>query len=182
MASSERSAARLRKHGIRVFELGEVDQLPVYVDGADEITRELDMIKGGGGALTREKIVASASMRFVCIADASKLVPRLGAFGVPIEVIPMAVRLVTQRLSVIGRRLGTSDPRLRLTAEGRPYVTDNGNYIIDWHGLSIDHPKSLEEVLNGITGIVCNGLFAHRGADVLLLAQPAGIERYLRSA
>jgi ribose 5-phosphate isomerase A len=182
VASSERSAERLRNHGIRVFDLGEVDQLPVYVDGADEITTDLDMVKGGGGALTREKIVASAARRFVCIADGSKLVSHLGGFGVPIEVIPMAVRLVAHHLQTLGRAMGTSDPRVRQDADGRAFVTDNGNHIIDWHGLTIEQPKTLEQVLDGIAGVVCNGLFARRGADVLLLARPSGIERYLRGA
>jgi ribose 5-phosphate isomerase A len=182
VASSERSAERLRKHGIRVLDLSEIEELPVYIDGADEITAELDMIKGGGGALTREKIVAAASRRFVCIADASKLVGQLGAFGVPIEVIPMAVRQVTKRLKSLEHTTGTPEPRLRLTREGRAYVTDNGNHIIDLHGLKVIEAKALEQALDGIAGVVCNGLFAKRGADVLLLASPTGIERYVRKA
>ena len=182
VASSERSATRLRARGIRVFELHEVDRLALYVDGADEITLDLDMIKGGGGALTREKIVAAASDRFVCIADASKLVDHLGKFGVPIEVIPMARRQVAARLQVVAAGLGAADPELRLAGDGSPYVTDNGNYIIDLRGLVIAHAAELETAIDGLVGVVCNGLFARRGADVLLLATPLGVQRYLRHA
>jgi ribose 5-phosphate isomerase A len=182
VASSERSAARLRSRGIRVFELYEVDRLPIYVDGADEINRDLDMIKGGGGALTREKIVAAASERFICIADGSKLVDHLGKFGVPIEVIPIARRQVARRLQELAAGLGAPEPDLRLASDGSPYKTDNGNYIIDLRGLTIAHAAQLETAIDGLVGVVCNGIFARRGADVLLLATPLGVERYLRHA
>ena len=182
VASSERSATRLRERGIRVFELHEVDRLALYVDGADEINLDLDMIKGGGGALTREKIVAAASDRFVCIADASKLVDHLGKFGLPIEVIPMARRQVAARLKQLAAGLGSPEPELRLTPDGTPFVTDNGNHIIDLRGLVISHAAQLESAIDGLVGVVCNGLFARRGADVLLLARPLGVERYLRHA
>lgn len=182
VASSERSAARLRARGIRVFELHEVDRLALYVDGADEINLELDMIKGGGGALTREKIVAAASDRFICIADGSKLVEQLGHFGVPIEVIPMATRQVAAGLKQVAAGYGSPQPELRLSGDGSPYVTDNGNHIIDLRGLVIAHAAQLETAIDGLVGVVCNGLFARRGADVLLLARPLGVERYLRHA
>jgi ribose 5-phosphate isomerase A len=182
VASSERSAARLRARGIRVFELHEIDRLALYVDGADEINLALDMIKGGGGALTREKIVAAASDRFICIADGSKLVDHLGKFGVPIEVIPMATRQLAVRLKEVAAGLGAPRPELRLAKDGSPYVTDNGNHIIDLRGLVIAHAAQLETAIDGLVGVVCNGLFARRGADVLLLARPLGVERYLRHA
>jgi len=165
VASSEATRKRLEGHGIPVLELNDVDSLYLYVDGADEITTELHMIKGGGGALTREKIVAEVAERFVCIADASKLVDRLGRFPLPVEVIPMARALVTRRLAALG---GT--PKLR---EG--FVTDNGNLILDVHGLAISDPVALETELNQIPGVVTNGLFARRGAQVLLLGGPEGV-------
>ena len=166
VASSERSAARLRKHGIAVLDLNAVDDIPVYVDGADEITERLHMIKGGGGALTREKIVAAVSRRFVCIADQSKLVPVLGGFPLPVEVIPMARAYVARELEKLGGK-----PKLR---EG--FTTDNGNFILDVSGLRILDPVGLETAINNITGVVTNGLFARRGADVLLLGTPAGVK------
>lgn len=166
VASSEATAARLKSHGIRVVELNSVSDLPVYVDGADEITRHLHMIKGGGGALTREKIVAAVARKFVCIADASKLVDVLGAFPLPIEVIPMARSYVARELVKLG-----GQPQLR---EG--FTTDNGNVILDVRGLSIVNPVELETTLNQITGVVTNGLFARRGADVLLLGRETGVE------
>jgi len=168
VAASEASAERLKKHGIRVFDLNSVNELPVYVDGADEITEHLHMIKGGGGALTREKIVAAVARRFVCICDASKLVPVLGKFPLPIEVIPMA-------RSHVGREMlrRKAQPVLR-----ENYKTDNGNLILDCHGLTIMDPPALEAELNGIAGAVTNGLFARRGADVLLLATPEGVKTY----
>ena len=164
--ASERSAARLRRHGIPVVDLNDLEALPLYVDGADEIDRGLAMVKGGGGALTREKIVAEVALRFVCIADESKLVPVLGAFGVPVEVIPMARAHVAREIVRLGGR-----PRLR---EG--FTTDNGNLVLDCGGFVIDAPVVLETRLNNIVGAVENGLFARRGADVLLLATAAGVQ------
>jgi ribose 5-phosphate isomerase A len=165
VAASEASAERLKKHGIRVFDLNSVNELQVYVDGADEITEHLHMVKGGGGALTREKIVAAVAKKFVCICDASKLVPVLGKFPLPIEVIPMARGYVGREM--LKRK---AQPVLR---EG--FRTDNGNLILDCHGLTILDPPALEAELNGIAGVVTNGLFALRGADVLLLGEPAGV-------
>jgi ribose 5-phosphate isomerase A len=165
VAASEASAERLKKHGIRVFDLNSVNELPVYVDGADEITAHLHMIKGGGGALTREKIVAAVARKFVCICDASKLVPVLGKFPLPLEVVPMARSHVGREL----RRRG-AHPVLR---EG--FKTDNGNLILDCHGLTLLDPPAMEAELNNIAGVVTNGIFARRPADVLLLAEPAGV-------
>jgi len=170
VASSERSASRLRGHGIRVVDLNEVQTIPVYVDGADEIDASLAMIKGGGGALTREKIVAAVAQSFICIADASKKVDVLGRFPLPVEVIPMARNFLIRELSRLG---GT--PRLR---EG--FVTDNGNQILDVHGLRITEPRTLEEQINQIPGVVTVGLFALRGADVLLLGAPEGVQQIRR--
>ena len=169
--SSERSATRLAHHGIRLFDLNDVDSLSVYVDGADEIDGGFSMIKGGGGALTREKIVAAVAHTFVCIADHTKLVATLGRYPLPVEVIPMARAYVARELTKLG---GT--PRLR---EG--FVTDNGNVIIDVHGLSIADPVAFERTVNGIVGVVTNGLFAARGADVLLLGTPDGVRESRRS-
>jgi len=166
VASSEASAKRLQGHGIEVVSLNEAGDLPVYVDGADEITRHLHMIKGGGGALTREKIVAAASRKFVCVCDASKLVDVLGKFPLPIEVIPMARSSVARQLVALG-----GQPRLR---EG--FITDNGNIIFDVHGLQIMNPVELESTLDHIAGVVTNGLFARRAADVLLLGTTEGIK------
>jgi ribose 5-phosphate isomerase A len=168
VAASEASAERLKKHGIRVFDLNSVNELPVYVDGADEITEHLHMIKGGGGALTREKIVAAVAKTFVCICDASKLVPVLGKFPLPVEVIPMA-------RSHVGRELlrRKAQPVLR-----ENFKTDNGNLILDCHGLTILDPAALEAELNNVAGVVTNGLFARRGADVLLLGTPDGVKTY----
>lgn len=166
VAASEASAARLKKHGIRVFELTAVDELAIYVDGADEITEHLTMIKGGGGALTREKIVAAVARKFVCICDASKLVPVLGKFPLPVEVIPMARSHVGRELLRLG-----GQPVLR-----ENFKTDNGNLILDCHGLSIVDPPALEAQLNNVAGVVTNGLFARRPADVLLLASPDGVQ------
>ena len=170
ISSSEASSRRLAAHGIPLFSLDQIEQIPVYVDGADEIDGHFCMIKGGGGALTREKIVAAVSARFVCICDASKKVATLGKFPLPIEVIPMATAQVSREVARLG-----GIPRLR---EG--FVTDNGNLILDVHGLSISDPVGLETQLNQIVGVVTNGLFARRGADVLLLAGTAGVERQLR--
>jgi ribose 5-phosphate isomerase A len=168
VASSDATAARLKKHGIPVFDLNSAGELDVYVDGADEITEHFAMIKGGGGALTREKIVAACSRQFVCIADESKLVGVLGTFPLPVEVIPMARSHVARELVKLG-----GQPRLR---EG--FTTDNGNVILDVHGLSIVDPVSLETAINQIAGVVTNGLFARRGADVLLLGTATGVRTY----
>jgi ribose 5-phosphate isomerase A len=170
VASSERSAARLKGHGIRVLDLNAVDELPVCIDGADEITEHLHMIKGGGGALTREKIVAAAARKFICIADESKWVPVLGKFPLPLEVIPMARAYVARQMV----RLGGS-PKLR---EG--FTTDNGNLILDVWGMTILNPVELETKINNIVGVVTNGLFALRAADVLLLGAPAGVQTLAR--
>ena len=172
VASSERTAERLRRHGIPLFDVNDLESLPVYIDGADEVTERFAMIKGGGGALTREKIVAAVSRRFVCIADASKLVSVLGGFPLPVEVIPMARAHVARAIAELGGR-----PRLR---EG--FVTDNGNVVLDVAGLSIADPVGLEERLNNIVGVVTNGLFARRGADVVLLGTPAGVRTLTRPA
>ena len=166
VASSEASAKRLQGHGIEVVSLNEAGTLPVYVDGADEITRHLHMVKGGGGALTREKIVAAASRKFVCVCDASKLVDVLGKFPLPVEVIPMARSYVARQIVALG-----GQPQLR---DG--FVTDNGNLILDVHGLTILNPVELETTLNNIAGVVTNGLFARRPADVLLLGTAGGVQ------
>jgi len=165
VASSEKTAERLKKHGIRLLDLNGVDELPVYVDGADEITEHLAMIKGGGGALTREKIVSAVAKKFVCIADESKLVPVLGKFPLPVEVIPMARAYVGRQMVRLG-----GQPKLR---EG--FTTDNGNMVLDVWGLSILNPVELETAINNVTGVVTNGLFARRGADVLLLGTKNGV-------
>jgi ribose 5-phosphate isomerase A len=172
VASSQRSAARLRSHGVPVFDLNDVDELPVYVDGADEIAESLAMIKGGGGALTREKIVAAVARTFVCIADESKLVTALGRFPLPVEVIPMARAYVAREIARLG-----GEPRLRAG-----FTTDNGNLILDVAGLAIPDPVALETALNNIVGVVTNGLFARRGADVLLLSAAAGVRTLTRPA
>lgn len=171
VASSEVSARRLAGHGIRLFDMNDVDDIPVYVDGADEIDGGLAMIKGGGGAQTREKIVAAVARKFVCICDASKKVERLGRFPLPVEVIPMARAQVARELARLGGR-----PVLR---EG--FITDNGNLILDVHGLSITDPAALEATIDGIVGVVTNGLFAKRGADVLLLATADGVQTFERT-
>jgi ribose 5-phosphate isomerase A len=168
VASSEASAARLRSHGIPVLDLNAVDRVVVYVDGADEINGARQMIKGGGGALTREKIVAASAEEFVCIADASKRVAVLGAFPLPVEVIPMARGLAARALRDLG-----GHPELR---EG--FVTDNGNIILDVHGLAITDPTALESTINNIVGVVCNGIFAAQAAQVAFLAGPGGVERF----
>ena len=170
VASSEATAARLKAAGIRVFELNAVDDLPVYVDGADEVTRHLHMIKGGGGALTREKIVAAVARKFVCIADESKLKDVLGAFPLPVEVIPMARSHVARELVKLGGL-----PELR-----QGFTTDNGNIILDVRGLAIVNPVTLEGEINQIVGVVTNGLFARRGADALLLGTRDGVKTLTR--
>ena len=166
VASSEASAERLKKARLPVLELNETGDLPLYVDGADEATKYLHLIKGGGGALTREKIIAQASEKFVCIADQSKLVDVLGRFPLPVEVIPMARSLVARELVKLG-----GEPVLR-----ERFTTDNGNLIIDVHNLKILNPVEVEERLNHIPGVVTNGLFARRPADVLILGTAEGIK------
>ncbi len=170
VASSERSAERLKGRGIRVMDLNSVNELPVYIDGADEITEHLAMIKGGGGALTREKIVAAVAKKFVCIADESKLVPVLGKFPLPVEVIPMARAYVARQMVKLG-----GQPKLR---EG--FATDNGNIVLDVWGLSVLNPVELETAVNNTAGVVANGLFARRGADVLLLGTKTGVRTIAR--
>jgi len=164
VASSVKTAERLKGHGILVVELADVDDLPVYVDGADEVTERGAMIKGGGGALTREKIVAAVTSKFVCIVDASKLVAVLGKFPLPVEVIPMARGHVAHELVKLG-----GQPKLR-----EDFVTDNGNVILDVEGLRIPDPVDLEARINNIVGVVTNGLFARRGADVILVGTDEG--------
>jgi ribose 5-phosphate isomerase A len=170
VASSEGTAQRLKAHGIQVLDLNSVLELEVYVDGADEVNRTLSMIKGGGGALTREKIVAAVSRTFVCIADESKLVDVLGRFPLPVEVIPMARSYVARELVKLG-----GQPEWR-----QGVVTDNGNWILDVYNLEIMKPVELESEINQITGVVTNGLFARRGADVLLLGTAGGVQTMKR--
>ena len=169
VSSSVRSTRRLEQLGFRVLEMNEVDGIGVYVDGADEIDAGFNMIKGGGGALTREKIVASVARKFVCIADASKKVPVLGKFPLPVEVIPMALRAVAARL----REFGGNPVE-------RDFTTDNGNRILDVHGLSIEEPAALGAAIHQIPGVLSVGLFAARGADVLLLGTAEGVKRFER--
>lgn len=166
VASSDASAERLKKHGIEVVDLNSVHQLVVYVDGADETNAQLELIKGGGAALTREKIVVATAKEFVCIADESKWVDVLGTFPLPVEVIPMARSYVARELVKLG-----GDPVYRTGV-----VTDNGNVILDVHHLNILNPKELETAINQITGVVTNGLFARRPADVLLLGTKNGVK------
>ena len=165
VSSSDASEELLRQQNIPVLALNSVIEIPVYVDGADEATKHRHLIKGGGGALTREKIVAAASKQFVCIIDDSKMVPTLGAFPLPIEVIPMAQSYVARQIAKLG-----GQPILR---EG--FTTDNGNIIIDVHNMKIENPLELEQNLNQIVGVVTNGLFAHRPADILLIASDNGV-------
>lgn len=168
VASSEATAERLRGHGIEVTDLNSAGRLSLYVDGADESTKHLHLIKGGGGALTREKIVAAASDQFVCIADDTKLVNMLGKFPLPVEVIPMARSYVAREIVKLG-----GEPVLR---EG--FTTDNGNVILDIQNMEILDPIDLEQKLNNLVGVVTNGLFAMRGADVLILAGAEGVKTY----
>lgn len=167
VSSSERSTARLQGHGVNVFDLNDVSKVPVYVDGADEIDHGLHMLKGGGGALTREKIVASVADQFVCIVDESKLVEKLGAFPLPVEVIPMAMAAVARRLAQLGGR----------PSERKDFVTDNGCRILDVSGLDIADPAALEARINDIPGVVTCGLFAIAGADVALVSGQDGVRR-----
>ncbi len=166
VASSEASAERLRSHGIEVVDLNSVSGIEVYVDGADEFDPHLNLVKGGGGALTREKIVAAASKEFVCIVDQTKQVDVLGAFPLPVEVIPMARSYVARELAKLGVQ-----PEYR-----QGFITDNGNIILDVHDMEILNPKGLERELNDLVGVVTNGLFALRPADIVLMATPEGVE------
>jgi len=166
VSSSEESTKRLKAHGIEVFDLNSVDVLDVYIDGADEITQHMAMIKGGGAALTREKIVAAVAKKFICIADNSKQVKVLGNFPLPVEVIPMARSYVARELVKLG-----GDPVYR-----QGVTTDNGNVILDVYNLEILDPKALETQINAIVGVVTNGLFALRGADILVLGSKDGIQ------
>lgn len=170
VASSEATAARLRAHGFEVLDLNDVTSMPVYIDGADEITASGAMIKGGGAALTREKIVASVAQKFICIADGSKLVETLGKFPLPVEVIPMSHAVVARKLNAIG-----GEAKLRLK-DGKPLVTDNGNYILDVHGMQITDPVATEAAINNIVGVVTVGLFAAQGANVCLLGTAEGVK------
>jgi len=167
VASSERSRARLSQHDIPVHDLNRTGNLPLYVDGADECTQHRDLIKGGGGALTGEKIVAEASDRFICVVDATKVVGVLGKFPLPVEVLPMARSLVARRLTALG-----GQPTLR-----ENFVTDHCNIILDVHNLKIENPVEMETRINQIPGVVTNGLFAHRKADVILVGAADGIQK-----
>ena len=171
VASSESTAVRLRSHGIPVLDLNEVESMSVYIDGADEITGKGAMIKGGGAALTREKIVASVAQKFICIADGSKLVDMLGKFPLPVEVIPMSQAAVARSLAKFG-----GEPKLRMK-DGSPVLTDNGCMILDVAGLQITDPAGLEAQINNIPGVVTVGLFALRGADVALLGTAGGVRK-----
>ncbi|WP_290523257.1 ribose-5-phosphate isomerase RpiA [Alcanivorax sp.] len=168
VASSDATAERLKGHGIQVVSLNDVDRLPVYVDGADEVNAHREMIKGGGGALTREKIVAAVAGQFICIVDGSKQVKRLGTFPLPVEVIPMARSHVARKLVALG-----GQPQYR---DG--FVTDNGNIILDVHNLDILNPIELEEKINNIVGVVTNGLFAKRPANVVLVGENGSVNQY----
>lgn len=168
VSSSKASTERMRGHGIAVVPLNEVADMPIYVDGADEIDTHLHMVKGGGGALTGEKIVAAVARRFICIADQAKLKERLGAFPLPVEVIPLAERYVAREMAKLGGRA-----QLRAG-----FTTDYGNPILDVHGLRIDDPVRMETHINQIAGVVTNGLFARRPADLLLLGTPHGVESH----
>jgi ribose 5-phosphate isomerase A len=166
VSSSEESTKRLKAMGIEVFDLNSIDTFDIYVDGADEITEHKHMIKGGGAALTREKIVAAVAQKFICIIDDTKQVPILGQFPLPVEVIPMARSYVAREIVKLG-----GDPAYR-----QGVVTDNGNVILDVYNLTILNPVELERQLNAIVGVVTNGLFAHRGADVVLVGTDSGVE------
>ncbi|MCU7555563.1 ribose-5-phosphate isomerase RpiA [Alteromonas sp. ASW11-19] len=168
VSSSDASTKKLEALGIEVLDLNHVDSVSVYVDGADEVTEHKHMIKGGGAALTREKIVAAVAKKFVCIVDDSKRVPVLGRFPLPVEVIPMARSYVARELVKLG-----GDPEYR-----QGVVTDNGNVILDVHNLTISDPVALEKAINNITGVVTNGIFAMRGADTVLVATDDGVDSY----
>ena len=168
VASSETTAKKLRQQQIPLLDLNDTGDLPLYVDGADETTEDLCLIKGGGGALTREKILAAASKEFVCIADQTKLVHVLGAFPLPVEVLPMAKSYVGRQLTVLGGR----------TVERTGFTTDNGNVILDVHDLDITDPKSVEGSIDHLAGVVSNGIFARRPADILLLGTDEGVKEF----
>jgi ribose 5-phosphate isomerase A len=170
VSSSEQSTQRLRALGVPLLDLNEIDHLDLYIDGADETNDRLELIKGGGGALTREKIIAEAARRFVCIVDESKLVAKLGAFPLPVEVIPMARQQVAQRIEQFGGR----------AVHRAGFITDNGNHILDVHGLAIDDPVALESALNQVVGVVTVGLFARRPADLLLMGTDSGVRTLQR--
>jgi ribose 5-phosphate isomerase A len=170
VASSKSTADRLEAHGIEVFDLNSVNNIDIYVDGADEITEHMHMLKGGGGALTREKIVAANSKTFICICDESKYVPTLGKFPLPVEVLPMARSYVARELTKLG-----GQPQLR------DFTTDNGNVILDVHGLTIKDPIEMEAQINQIVGVVTNGLFAKRPANILLLGTSNGVKTYAKN-
>ncbi|TNV20910.1 ribose-5-phosphate isomerase RpiA [Buttiauxella sp. B2] len=170
VSSSDASTAKLKSLGITVYDLNEVDSLGIYVDGADEINGQMQMIKGGGAALTREKIIASVAEKFICIADSSKQVDILGNFPLPVEVIPMARSCVARELVKLGGR-----PEYR-----QGIVTDNGNIILDVYGLSIINPIALENTINGLPGVVTVGLFANRGADVALIGTADGVKTIVK--
>ena len=178
VSSSVASAKRLEEHGINVLDLNDVlsngSSIPVYIDGADEITKNGEMIKGGGGALTREKIIASVAERFVCIADESKSVDVLGKFPLPVEVVPMAYRAVMKELDNLGGKT-----TLRMNDVNKPFITDNGNFILDTEKLNIVNPIELETYINNIVGVVTVGLFAHRKADVCLLGTRNGVKTFI---
>jgi len=171
VASSDATAERLRSHGIEVFDLNDINGMDIYVDGADEITEHMHMLKGGGGALTREKIVAANAREFICICDESKYVPILGKFPLPIEVLPMAKSYVAREITKLG-----GQPQLR------DFKTDNGNLILDIHGLKIADPIEMETKINQIVGVVTNGLFAIRPANILLLATNEGVKTIKKGA
>jgi len=171
VASSEATSDRLKSHGIEVFNLNDINEMDIYVDGADEITEHMHMLKGGGGALTREKIVAANAKEFICICDESKYVPILGKFPLPVEVLPMAKSYVARELTKLG-----GQPELR------DFKTDNGNIILDVHGLKITDPIEMEIKINQIVGVVTNGLFATRPADTLLLATDKGVKTIKKGA
>jgi len=171
VASSDATAERLRSHGIEVFDLNDINGMDIYVDGADEITEHMHMLKGGGGALTREKIVAANAKEFICICDESKYVPILGKFPLPIEVLPMAKSYVAREITKLG-----GQPQLR------DFKTDNGNLILDVHGLKIADPIEMEKKINQIVGVVTNGLFAIRPANILLLATNEGVKTIKKGA
>ena len=170
VASSEATAARLSKNGIKIIDPVGAPPIPVYIDGADEITYQGAMIKGGGGALTREKIIASAAGQFICIADESKLVHTLGTFALPVEVIPMAHEIIAKNLLLLG-----GSPTLRRKVL-EPFITDNGNFILDVSGLDLSDPAAMENEINNMPGVVTVGLFALRGANICLLGTEKGVK------
>jgi ribose 5-phosphate isomerase A len=181
VSSSNATTERLLKHGFKVLDPNEVDKLPAYVDGADEIDPAGHMIKGGGGALTREKIIASMAQQFICICDASKQVPVLGNFALPVEVIPVSRRIVTQELAKLGGKVSLRVAKSTRADLGQtpsePFVTDNGAWILDVTGLQITNPLALESQINQIAGVITVGLFAKEKADILLVSNASGVSR-----